>query len=36
MKKLGKINKALGLIVKDKGVQAIYGPKYVLKSDIQR
>ncbi len=31
-KKLG----ALGLIVKDKGVQAIYGPKAdVLKSDIQ-
>ncbi len=32
MEKLG----ALGLIVKDKGVQAIYGPKAdVLKSDIQ-
>ena len=27
---------ALGLILKDKGVQAIYGPKAdVLKSDIQ-
>lgn len=31
-----KQNGALGLIVKDKGVQAIYGPKAdVLKSDIQ-
>ncbi|MGA9228200.1 MAG: PTS transporter subunit IIBC [Mesobacillus sp.] len=31
-----KSNGALGLIVKDKGVQAIYGPKAdVLKSDIQ-
>ncbi|MBY6037487.1 PTS transporter subunit IIBC [Fictibacillus nanhaiensis] len=31
-----KINGALGLILKDKGVQAIYGPKAdVLKSDIQ-
>ncbi|WP_110112692.1 PTS transporter subunit IIBC [Bacillus sp. CGMCC 1.16541] len=31
-----KKNGALGLIVKDKGVQAIYGPKAdVLKSDIQ-
>ncbi|MGM9988730.1 MAG: PTS transporter subunit IIBC [Bacillaceae bacterium] len=31
-----KANQALGLIVKDKGVQAIYGPKAdVLKSDIQ-
>lgn len=31
-----KANGALGLIVKDKGVQAIYGPKAdVLKSDIQ-
>lgn len=31
-----KRNGALGLIVKDKGVQAIYGPKAdVLKSDIQ-
>lgn len=29
-------NGALGLIVKDKGVQAVYGPKAdVLKSDIQ-
>ncbi len=35
-KKVWKDNKALGLIVKDKGVQAIYGPKAdVLKSDIQ-
>ena len=34
--KAWKDNKALGLIVKDKGVQAIYGPKAdVLKSDIQ-
>jgi PTS system glucose-specific IIC component len=31
-----KKNGALGLIIKDKGVQAIYGPKAdVLKSDIQ-
>lgn len=31
-----KKNGALGLIVKDKGVQAVYGPKAdVLKSDIQ-
>ena len=31
-----KQNGALGLIVKDKGVQAVYGPKAdVLKSDIQ-
>jgi len=31
-----KANKALGLVVKDRGVQAIYGPKAdVLKSDIQ-
>jgi len=31
-----KLNGALGLILKDKGVQAIYGPKAdVLKSDIQ-
>jgi len=31
-----KSNGALGLIVKDRGVQAIYGPKAdVLKSDIQ-
>jgi PTS system glucose-specific IIC component len=31
-----KQNGALGLILKDKGVQAIYGPKAdVLKSDIQ-
>lgn len=31
-----KQNGALGLIVKDKGVQAVYGPKTdVLKSDIQ-
>ena len=31
-----KKNGALGLILKDKGVQAIYGPKAdVLKSDIQ-
>lgn len=34
--KAWKDNKALGLIVKDKGVQAIYGPEAdVLKSDIQ-
>ena len=34
--KLWKENGALGLIVKDKGVQAIYGPKAdVLKSNIQ-
>ncbi|WP_024614364.1 PTS transporter subunit IIBC [Clostridium sp. Ade.TY] len=31
-----KNNKALGLIVKDKGVQAIYGPKAdLIKSDVQ-
>ena len=31
-----KKNGALGLILKDKGVQAIYGPKAdVIKSDIQ-
>ena len=31
-----KRNGALGLILKDNGVQAIYGPKAdVLKSDIQ-
>ncbi|MCM3588001.1 PTS transporter subunit IIBC [Mesobacillus maritimus] len=31
-----KLNGALGLVLKDKGVQAIYGPKAdVLKSDIQ-